>query len=607
MTITHRLVLGFGMLVTMLVAVIAYHNAVVGRFASTYRDVSITTLPVAQSSFRMETSVQEQEELVRKLFAYPEDPRHVEIYTQKLDEVRRSFGALLNTSEHVDLTPTKAEAFDSIRALWQRGSASARTLLPPDSSAPSERGESGAAPTNLQTRASTLERAPSADQASESERDGEEAADRPAESAIIAETEFAELTRLRMLQEAIAGLRNAADHEVRLQQKQIEADIAVLERSNRVMLIAALVSSLAIVFFTSRSIRGSLKRLTEATRAVADGRFSYQLDASGDDELSRVAAAFNTMTRRLEALDRMKKDFVARVSHDLRTPLVAMQETTDLLLTGLAGTLSEQQMRLVRLNRESGRRLGGRITNLLALSRIEAGAFELDIKPHDLGELVRFVLREVLGPARRRGLSLAVDLPTSPVALRCDNERLTQVLENLLDNAIKYSPQGGHLEVRARAVDHAPAHRLRTWSEPGHVEISVADSGAGIPEADRVKVFESFYRAGAAPATRGTGLGLAICRDLVEAHNGLIWVDDRPGGGARFWVALPWRPATFESPSDSADRGSGDPRPSPDQSRSPSQPPASERKASVPPATGRSADESHRREPAIPAGAGDPS
>lgn len=530
MTIAHRLALGFSLLVTMIVAVIAYHNSVVGRFVAAYRDVSITALPGARTIVELEMSLDEQEELVRKLFAFPENPEHAAGYSEKLNEVRGGFDSLLGKSEHFNLSPAKSAAYAKIRGIWVTGN----TLLPaePTESSGDELGKAALAG-NRQTFEPT------------SAKDDPES---PAESVTIDETEFAELTRLRQLREAVSALRSASEAEVVLQLDRIEEDTAGLERSNRVMLIAALVSSLVVVFLTSRSIRGSLKRLTEATRAVADGRFSYQLDASGDDELSRVAGAFNTMTRRLEALDRMKKDFVARVSHDLRTPLVAMQETTDLLMTGLAGPLSEQQMRLVRLNRESGRRLAGRITNLLALSRIEAGAFELDIKPHDLGELVRFVLREVLVPARRRGLSLVVDLPTQPVEIRCDNERLTQVLENLLDNAIKYAPKSGHLEVRARAVDHAPEHGLRPWPDPGHIEISVADSGAGIPEADWVRVFESFYRAGAAPATRGTGLGLAICRDLVEAHNGLIWVDDRPGGGARFWVALPWRPATVERP-----------------------------------------------------------
>lgn len=511
MKIAHRLMLGSGLPVAMLMVVVAYQTRVVADLEALHRKLTVASLPAASLLVTLDGSIEEQESLVRKIFAIGRtDPGYAASYRQKLERVRHAFASSLASVERIEMSATQSAARARVAAVWNGHATEAQALLAKDPAASDGRGLSSLG------------------------------------------LELAELSRLDHLREALQSLERATEVENRQRRAQALGAGARLERTNRALLIAALVSSLVIGTLTSRSINRSLGRLIAAANAVADGRFSYQLDTGGNHELSLVARAFDAMTRRLETLDRMKKDFVARVSHDLRAPLVAIQESTDLLLAGLVGPLGEQQVRLLRLNRESGRRLGSRIANLLALSRFEAGVFALDIRRHELGELVRFTLREVLLPARRRGLSLHVDLPSRPIEVRCDQERMTQVLENLLDNAIKYTPRAGQMEVAARANPGPPAARgshqnderpRRPWPASGHIEILVANSGPGIAPADRQRVFASFYRKGTAAATSGCGLGLAICHDLVAAHDGAVWIDGRSGGGVRVHIALPWQPA----------------------------------------------------------------
>ena len=156
--------------------------------------------------------------------------------------------------------------------------------------------------------------------------------------------------------------------------------------------LAAVAIGGLVSFFIYRSISKPLAHLTEGTRAIAEGKFFYRLDTSRRDEFSQLARDFNAMTRRLDELDRMKKDFVAHVSHELKSPLASMRETIELLLDGIPGPLNEKQRRLLDLNRQSGARLTALIGNLLDLSRTEAGVMEYELKSHDLVALTRDVV-----------------------------------------------------------------------------------------------------------------------------------------------------------------------------------------------------------------------
>ena len=312
-----------------------------------------------------------------------------------------------------------------------------------------------------------------------------------------------------------------------------------------VLVIGALVS-----FLIYRSISRPLGHLTEGTRAIAEGKFFYRLDTSRNDEFSHLARDFNTMTRRLDELDRLKKDFVSHVSHELKSPLASMLETVQVLLEEIPGPVNDRQRRLLDLCRQGGVRLMAMIGDLLDMSRIEAGVMESRLEPRELAPLLDRAVAEMEMQARERRIAIELSRPAEALEAECDGDRLIQVLVNLLANAIRFAPDDSIIRVELEAAREVPpgvpAARARELRSDRYALISVADSGPGIPAADREKVFEKFHQAkkGGKIAGEGVGLGLAISRTLVEAHRGAIWVEDNPGGGARFRVLLPaGRPA----------------------------------------------------------------
>lgn len=310
----------------------------------------------------------------------------------------------------------------------------------------------------------------------------------------------------------------------------------------------ALAISILVSFLIYRSISKPLASLTDGTRAIADGRFSYRLDTTRNDEFSQLAKDFNTMTHRLNELDELKKDFVSHVSHELKTPLASMQETIQLLLEEIPGPLTEKQKRLLQLNRQSGLRLTSMIGNLLALSKMEAGVMDYELKSRDLIPLVQSALAELDGQIQERKIRIEAALPDISLPVECDSDRIVQVIVNLVGNAVKFSPKGSVVGVKVEAVDRIPDSVPERWrksvalmaEEKPFGLVTVADAGPGIPDSEKEKVFEKFHQVkqGKKVAGQGVGLGLAICRTIVQAHHGAIWVEDNTGGGSRFLLLL---------------------------------------------------------------------
>jgi two-component system sensor histidine kinase GlrK len=304
----------------------------------------------------------------------------------------------------------------------------------------------------------------------------------------------------------------------------------------------ALVLSSVISVLIVRSITRPLGHLTAGTRAVAEGKFGSQLDVTTDYEFAELARDFNSMMQRLGELDTLKKDFLSHVSHELKSPLASMQDNLRLLLDQVPGPLTEKQRRLLSLNLQSAVRLSEMIFNLLDISRMEAGALRYEMKRHDLSELVRTAVAEIEAKANEQRQTIRTNLPES-LPLECDHDRILQVLVNLLDNAIKFSPAGATIEVSAgpisEIVDGMPSFARASYHN--YTMVSVADCGPGIPDGLKGKIFEKFQQTGknGRMAGEGVGLGLAIARTIVEAHRGAIWVQDNRGGGSRFIVLLP--------------------------------------------------------------------
>lgn len=321
---------------------------------------------------------------------------------------------------------------------------------------------------------------------------------------------------------------------------QLTRNTAAARRAERLSWVAGglvLIVSVLVSTMIIRSITEGLGRLAAGTREVARGRFGHRLEDTRDDEFAQVARDFNTMTMRLGELDRMKRDFVSKVSHDLKTPLASMQETIVALLDEVPGPLLPRQRRLLELNRQSGERLYGMLAKLLDLSRLEAGVIEPRLERVALNELID----DVAEFHSRSDAPIAVEAPLSEMTLVCDRDRVEQLLHNLVENAVKYATPGG-VTIRSAYVE--PGARNNDGCRLPAVHIIVEDDGPGVIDGEKDRVFERFFQgaAGRGRAPGGVGLGLTICREIVTVHGGAIRVEDRPGGGSAFHVLLPDSP-----------------------------------------------------------------
>ncbi len=242
---------------------------------------------------------------------------------------------------------------------------------------------------------------------------------------------------------------------------------------------------------------------------------------------ARLFQEVEDKSRQLEAASRHKSEFLANMSHELRTPLNAIIGFSEVLLERMFGDLNEKQEEYLRDIYTSGQHLLSLINDILDLSKIEAGRMELEPAAFDLPTTIENALTLVRERAGRRSIALhqAVDRRVSQIP--GDERKIKQVLLNLLSNALKFTPEGGRVEVRARLVD-------------GMAEVSVADTGIGIAPQDQEAVFEEFRQVGtAAKKVEGTGLGLALSRKLIELHGGRIWLDSEVGAGSTFTFTLP--------------------------------------------------------------------
>jgi signal transduction histidine kinase len=302
----------------------------------------------------------------------------------------------------------------------------------------------------------------------------------------------------------------------------------------------AAILSISLILLTVRSLRRRLDLFIHGTRAVSQGKFSFQLDATVGDETGQMARAFNSMVQELAQLERIKADFISSVSHELRTPLVAMLETNNLLLDEVPGPLTAKQKHMLQLNTQATQRLSNMITDLLDLSRLKAG-IRYSLSEQDLAQLTQSAVSELEAMALERGIELRAHVGTLLKA-NCDPDRFVQVVQNLVENALKYTPSRGTVEVslETKPSKHLPQEALSGDHPRDYALLTVEDSGKGIPEVDRARVFEKFFRREGLPSDGGTGLGLAICREIIEAHGGNIWVSDsKKLGGAALHVAFP--------------------------------------------------------------------
>ncbi len=293
---------------------------------------------------------------------------------------------------------------------------------------------------------------------------------------------------------------------------------------------SAVILGVFISFFTTRGINRAILLLQRKTDDIAKGKFEDVPKIDSPPEIKALADDFRIMCERLKELDQMKVDFISHVSHDLRTPLTAIRESSSMLLEGTYADVPEKQQELLTITKEECERLIDSVNKILDLSRMEAKMMDYHFRPCSLAPIIQRVVLKVAPIALRKKISLELKPPPEIPQVRIDEERVGQVIQNLIHNALKFTLSGDSVVVNVNI----------SGADKRFVEVSVSDTGCGIQEDHLELIFDKFKRIDSGIETeRGTGLGLSIAKHIVTAHGGKIWAESRPKSGSSFCFTLP--------------------------------------------------------------------
>lgn len=297
------------------------------------------------------------------------------------------------------------------------------------------------------------------------------------------------------------------------------------------LVLVALVVGIVLAGIASYTILRPLRQLQSHIRQIGQGDFRASLSIRAPSELRELVDTVNWMAGKLQELDDMKGEFLAHVSHELRTPMASIQEGTHLLLDEIPGPLTAEQQTTLRIMADSSRRLITLISTILDLSKMDAGMMEYRIVPTDLNRIADISVNKIRLLADAKHVQLLVESPAQRVWVKADAVRIEQVLDNLLSNALKFSPESG--VVKAQMVPDQKA---------GVLVVSVSDMGPGIQAEELPHIFERFYQGSnnSKYSHPGSGLGLALAKKVVEAHGGRIWIESEVNKGTtvRFILRL---------------------------------------------------------------------
>jgi len=323
---------------------------------------------------------------------------------------------------------------------------------------------------------------------------------------------------------------------------ELKPHVAAVRRRILAATALAFLPAVLLAAFFARSVSSRLGKIIDYSRRIAAGEFEARLEIRGrgelsvlSDRLNETAAKLQEMFEALERehaelqkLERFRKDFVINVSHELRTPLASIQGYTETLLDGALYD-PENNVRFLSIIRQNAERLGRLIADLMTISRLELKTQKFQFASYRANALLSEAVDSMLPVAAKKNVSLRLEAADASAEVFCDSEAVQQILINLLDNAVKYTPEGGSITVGARA------------SGPDFVEIYVRDTGIGIPAEDLPRLFERFYRVDKARSRElgGTGLGLSIVKHLVRAQGGAVRVESAVNQGSEFSFTLP--------------------------------------------------------------------
>jgi two-component system, NtrC family, sensor histidine kinase GlrK len=313
-----------------------------------------------------------------------------------------------------------------------------------------------------------------------------------------------------------------------------------VQRNIILLLIFSTAVALAIALALTRYIARPIGEIDGAIRQLGGADFSQSISVRGPEDLRYLGRRLDWLRRRLDEFETQKNRFLRHVSHELKTPLTALREGAELLNDQVAGPLAPPQRQVVGIMRDNSVKLQRLIEELLDYQRALHAAASLEVKSVALDSLVQEAVKGHELAAQAKGLRLAIE--AEPAAVEADPEKLRSIVDNLVSNAVKFTPPGGTVTVSAR---------VGTGSSAGEAIIEVLDTGPGVPHEERESIFNLFFRGrrsehttpSGGPRVKGTGLGLAIARELVEAHGGQIAVLGAESGGGHFRVTLPRRSA----------------------------------------------------------------
>ena len=291
--------------------------------------------------------------------------------------------------------------------------------------------------------------------------------------------------------------------------------------------LIALLTSIILSLVLSNWISKPLKRISLEAGQVAQGE-AAPIPPEGPEEVRQLALAFNDMTRQVQASQQSQKDFIANVSHELKTPLTAIQGFSQAIIDGTIQTEVELDQAAEVIQSEASR-MDRLVTDLLTLAKMDAGTAAFKMRVFDLNTLLQASVRKFSPIVEKAILKFKTTLPEKEMKVNGDPDRLMQVLDNLLSNAIKFTPQGGQISLTCQASEE-------------FVSLHIKDTGPGIPPEEQERIFERFYqvdKARTGGGTRGYGLGLAISKQICENHDGSLSLESESGVGSHFVVKLP--------------------------------------------------------------------
>jgi len=301
---------------------------------------------------------------------------------------------------------------------------------------------------------------------------------------------------------------------------------------NRIFGVAIVVLIIGFIgaIILAQMMTKPIKQMAKGAELIGQGKLDTEISVKGKDELGSLARDLNKMSRQLKEIDQMKSDFLASVTHELKSPLTSLIMYIDLFLQGAAGTLNEKAKKFLKIMERNSNRLSRFIDDLLDMAKIERGKMEIKKEPLEILPIVSETVELMKPQADEKDIEIAINIPDNLPLVFVDGDRTRQIITNLVSNSIKFTPEEGKISIKIQ-------------DDKEYLQVSISDTGIGIPPEQINRIFDKFEQVREVrervKGPKGTGLGLAIVKSLVEAQGGKIWVESELDKGSTFYFTLP--------------------------------------------------------------------